>query len=97
MPENLDQKTRLRIALRDLSPEDDADDFAEFVSAFCAMGPPVTLEGAPALAIANAFDLERKSVRDWAIGVSTPTPKLRRAVTAFLRKASVQLGVTERS
>ena len=90
-----DPKLRLRIAIRDLDPEADEDDFAELVSAFCAMGPPVTLDGAPSMALASKFDLDRRTIRDWANGDATPSPKRRREVAGFLREASVNLGVRE--
>src|SRR5690349_11654904 len=86
---------RLRIALRDLDPAGDADHFAELVAAFCAMGPPVTLEGAPAMALASKFDLDQRTIRDWASGNAVPSARRRREVTAFLREASVNLGVAE--
>jgi len=90
-----DPKLRLRIVLRDLEPETDPDAFAELVSAFCAMGPPVTLEGAPALALSGKFDLDQRTIRDWASGDATPAPKRRREVAAFLRAAARELGVAE--
>ncbi|HTK59853.1 MAG TPA: hypothetical protein VL283_01475 [Candidatus Baltobacteraceae bacterium] len=92
---NADPSMRLRIALRDLSPADDPDDFAELVAAFCAKGPPVTLEGAPALALSGKFDLDARILRDWAKGFSAPAPRLRREVVRFLAKASAELGVRE--
>lgn len=95
MTETTDPALRLRIALRDLSPEEDPDAFAELVAAFCAMGPPVTLDGAPKLALANKFDLAPSVIRDWARGATTPTPRFRREVARFLRTAAVNLGVKE--
>ncbi|GEM_PF-2598333 len=90
-----DPSLRLRLALRDPSPEEDADAFAELVAAFCAMGPPVTLEGAPALAIARTLDLAPSVVRDWAVGATTPTPKFRRTAAARIRRMAIELGVKE--
>jgi hypothetical protein len=93
MPETNDPAMRLRIALRDLSPEDDPDDFTEVVAAFCAMAPPVTLDGAPKLALANEFDFAQSVIRDWATGAVTPAPKFRRRVARFIRACAPNLGV----
>lgn len=89
----VDPAMRLRIALRDLSPADDPDGFAELVAAFCDIGPPRTLEGASATALSREFDLDARIIRDWATGVSTPAPRLRREVVGFLTRASAELGV----
>ena len=91
MAEKFDPKLRLRIALDDLSPEEDPDDFTELVAAMLEQMPAESWRSELRASIAHQFDLAPNVVRDWASGATTPTPKFRRVVVKYLRSRAAEL------
>lgn len=94
MSEHQDLKIRLRIALCERSPEDDADDFAELVAAVLAFR---TVGGDTERALAERFGCGTAFVRHIAEGLIAPTPRFRRENLKKLRAIAAELGVKEGS
>ena len=92
MSENQDLKIRLRIALCDRSPAEDADDFAELIAALLAFRP---IGGDMDRALAERFDCGTAFVHHIANGLIAPTPKFRRENLAKLRAIAAELGVKD--
>ena len=93
MPEKTDPHLRLHIAVRDLDPEGNPDDFSELVAAILAYR---NLDGALEKAIAHQCGFsDPVIVHHWANGVIMPTPKFRREVAKYLRGRAAELGVKD--
>lgn len=86
--EKCDPRIRLRVAVRDLEPESDPDDFAELVAAVLAFR---TLGGALDRRIADVLRVEPDFVHHMANGVITPTPRFRRLAVQSLRDLADEL------
>lgn len=80
--EKVDPHIRLRVAVRDMRPESDPDDFAELVAAVLAHR---TLGGALDRRMAGILSVEPEFIHHMANGVISPTPMFRRAAAAQLR------------
>ena len=87
-----DPKLRLRIALHELSPEENPDDFAELVAAALAFR---TVGGDMDRKLAERFGCGPAFVHHLANGLIAPTPRFRRHAVKAIRGIAVELGVKE--
>jgi len=85
-----DPKLRLRIALHDLAPEENPDDFAELVAAVLAFR---TVGGDTDRKLAERFNCGTAFVHHVANGLIAPTPRFRRAAVKAIHGIAVELGV----